>query len=155
MQSESLRAWEHFLRSSKPWFAFQEAFLKLSGHSTKGYFKNSLCTLFLLMCTFRACELESTFLEIHNIVLPLTKYLLKVLGHSTTGELQNSPCMLDLPICTLKSNLPESTLLVIQNFALPSVELLLKFQVILPNKTTKIVHAHWIFSCAYSNLMCL
>ena len=77
------------------------------------------------MCTFRACELESTFLEIHDIVLPLTKYLLKVLGHSTTGELQNSPCMLGLPICTLKSNVPESTLLVIQNFALPSVELLL------------------------------
>ena len=67
--------------------ASSEHILKVLGHSNKGDLYNSLCTLDLSMCTFKAYVLESTLLEILNLALTSRKHILKVSGHSTKGDL--------------------------------------------------------------------
>ena len=59
--------------------------MKVSGHSTKGDLLNSLCTLYILICTFKV-EIESTLLNILNHALTSRKRLLKVSCHSTKGD---------------------------------------------------------------------
>ena len=56
--------------------------LKFSSHFTKGYLLNNLCTLDLLVFTFKADMLQSTIPGLTS-----RKHLLQFSGHSTIGGL--------------------------------------------------------------------
>ena len=63
------------LEIQNPALTSRKHILKVSGHSTKGDLKNSLCMLDLLMCTFKAYVLESTLLDIQIPALTSRKHL--------------------------------------------------------------------------------
>ena len=75
------------LKIINPALTSRKHILKVSGHSTKGDLKNSLCTLDILLCNLKAYVLESKLLEIQNPTLNSRKHLLKVSSHFTKGDI--------------------------------------------------------------------